>query len=184
MRWDINQTASDEHAIESWKQWDMIRATLAPIVITDDSNARALLAAQYDNPHPNAADIASARAVMQYRRQERDDKLGKGKGLLPYPVYVATLPSGKTQRLSFWSAAGKPINFAHGFNVSMIVGRAVPVAGYVEHNGARIDDPYFAQGWTVEKPVKKASPALRLAAICKALNEGEIDAALLMAKSA
>ncbi len=60
----------------------------------------------------------------------------------------------------------------------MLLSRAVPVSGYVEHNGARINDPVFDGSAPVER---KASAAARLKAICKALNEGEIDAAILLA---
>lgn len=38
----------------------------------------------------------------------------RGKSRWPMPVYIATLASGETARISFWSPADKPLDIARG----------------------------------------------------------------------
>ena len=64
----------------------------------------------------------------------------------------------------------------------MIAGEA-PVSGHVEIGDKALADPFFADAIMPVK-VRKDSAAVRLAAIVRALNEGEIDAALIMARAA
>lgn len=137
----------------------------------------------YWRPHPDHEDIALIQSLSVHKRKARDD-FKVGRSMLPYPVYVARFADGTQSRLSFFSTAGKPIDFAAGFNVSMILGRAVPVSGHVEHGDQIHLDPHFTPQASVTQIAKRESPAKRLAAICRALNEGQIEAAMLMAKAA
>lgn len=130
----------------------------------------------------DALRYGDVRALLPLRRKSRNDKLARGKGVLPYPVYVAKFEGGRVQRLSFWSAAGKPIDFAAGYNVSLVIGREKPVAGAVIAGGTVYADPFFGSA-PAPAVTKRDSPAKRLAAIVRALNEGEIEAAILLAKA-
>ncbi len=129
--------------------------------------------------HKVRHDMVPFSLASQMREQ---GKYTKGKGMFPRPVYVAHFADGTQRRFSFWSREGKPIDFAAGYNVALAIGRSAPVDGYIDDKGTAIRDPYF-QPVQVAKP-KKESAAARLAAICRALNEGEIDAALILAKTA
>ncbi len=125
-------------------------------------------------------DMVPFALISQNRPQ---DKYSKGKGVFPRPIYVALFSDGSERRVSFWSRQGKSIDFAAGYNVAMLLGRAIPVSGHVEHDGQVMLDPHFTPQTVVTK-VAKDSPAKKLAAIVRALNEGEIEAALIMAKAA
>lgn len=116
----------------------------------------------------------------------RDDPLKRGGSLLPYPVYVARFADGSTSRLSFWSAAKKPINFARGYNVSLLIHERKPVAGHVEWNGQRLEGQFFQPAGAAEvspapAPVKRRAPSRdyqrMLAEIAELLAAGEIEAA-------
>ena len=97
-----------------------------------------------------------------------------------FALYVATMPDGSKRLQKFNVPDGRKPDAAYGFNVTCLMARAVPIAGFVEHMGARIPDKHFE--WHAPDAAKKPSPTARLKAICKALNEGEIDAALQMAR--
>ena len=112
--------------------------------------------------------LEATRAVLQYRRKAREDRQSV-RPLLPYPVYVATMPDGRTVRMSFFTDAAKPINFARGYNVCLVVGRAKPTAGWVEYQGRRIEDPFWSGAEIGRVRVKRVTPAERLAALVAAV---------------
>lgn len=169
-------------------QWERIRETLGPTKPTGCTPAQAaewkrLMESGYGVSTPEHADARDIQErLLPHRRKARND-FKVGAGLQPFPVYVATMADGTETRLSFWSRAGKPVDFADGFNAAMVIGRNVPVAGYVEHNGQRLVDPHFTPELAQAK-TRKESAASRLAAIVKALKEGEIEAAIRMAEAA
>lgn len=114
--------------------------------------------------------LNEARALLPFRRKERED-FKSGKGISPYPVYVATFADGETRRYSFWSAKGKPIDFAAGYNAALIMGRGKPVMGHVEAEGATLPDPFFtAPAEPAHAPASpsREAPAKRLSAIVRA----------------
>lgn len=167
--------------------WRRIRATLGPTVIKQTIHDR-LRALKFERSwdRPLTAEERADRDLMAHLRtclRKRRSDFKSGAGLTPYPVYVAQFADGTEQRVSFYTRAGKPIDFAAGYNAAMLLGRAVPTGGHVESAGQRCADPHFTQEIVAMKP-RKESPAARLAAICKALNEGEIEAALIMARAA
>lgn len=62
-----------------------------------------------------------------------------GKGLMPGPVYEATLEDGTTARMSFYSESGKPIDFNRGRRlVAQCYGRPRDELGYVTSAGMRL----------------------------------------------
>ena len=73
-----------------------------------------------------------------------------GKGMWPGPVYEAHFANGTIRRMSFWSQDGKPYDFARGRKVCGLASGlplhepwSAIVAGYVERNGERVEDPSF-----------------------------------------
>jgi hypothetical protein len=133
--------------------------------------------------HPDLRDVPAVRALLPYRRQPRSD-FKSGQGRYPFPVYVATYADGRTARYSFWSRAKKPIDFAAGFNAALILGRGLPVAGHVEHDGVTWQDSHFVG--TAEPDSRRVTRARRpsakdyqrqIAEISMLLARGEIDAA-------
>lgn len=70
------------------------------------------------------------------------------KALYPYPIYQGIFPDGTVARMSFWTRAGKPFDFAAGRRACE-AHRGMPATmGYVEHDDPeqpwiRIADPYF-----------------------------------------
>jgi hypothetical protein len=107
----------------------------------------------------HAKDMPAIRPLLARRRPARGDfKSGAAiRGL----AYVARFIDGREMRVSFYSRGGKPIDFAQGFNVAMLLGRAVPIGGHVELNGERIEDPHFSAASVPNKinRVKRSSAA-------------------------
>lgn len=178
--WHKGESVCRSAFVPDLKHLERVRSLLAPVASTDDSAARALLDSRYDNPHPDSADLARIKALLPYRRLARDD-FKSGKGVYPFPVYVASYADGSTARYSFWTRAGKAIDFAAGFNVALILGRGVPTAGYVESGGAQIPDPHFG-GAVDTRPTRARRPSVvdyrrKLNEIAHLLAAGEIEAA-------
>lgn len=133
-------------------------------------------------PPGDLADIAAVQALLPHRRPVKPCRKPVH-GHQPAPVYVATYADGQARRFSFYSDARKPIDFARGFNAALILGRSVPTAGHVEHDGATIEDPHFTAA--MAPPAKRpraASAAVRLAKLVTALNRGDIHTAFDLAK--
>lgn len=170
MRWDVSESdrAVTGHDVQYW--W-RLRAKMAPVTVQRtaeyETNAQAWRAR-------NITALPLRRPTAKYR---------KSRGLTPCPVYVAHFPGGRQLRVSFWSPEKGPIDFAQGCNVAATLGRGVIVDGYVDVGGNAVRDPEFAPKAVAEK-IRAKSSALRLKEICRALNEGEIDAALMMARAA
>lgn len=120
--------------------------------------------------------LNESRALLPFRRKEREDSKS-GKGITPYPVYVATYENGETCRYSFWSAKGKPLDFAAGYNAALIMGRAKPVMGHVEAEGATLPDPFFtnAPAPTHAPAPARETPAKRLSAIVAAYKRNDME---------
>ena len=79
------------------------------------------------------------------------------KCLYPYPVYEARFTDGTVVRMSFWTKAGTPFDFASGRRSCELHKGMAAIAGFVEHDDpgkpwVRVADPYFT-GEAVE-PVK------------------------------
>ena len=129
-----------------------------------------------DLPRPDFKAMAAAKRAGY--RPERSDKLKRGGCITPYPVYEARYADGTTSRLSFWSAPGKPINFARGYNVSMLLWGMTPVHGEV----AGVVDPYFSGA----KDLKARKPTLKeqMGEIAELLRSGLYDEALACADAA
>lgn len=73
---------------------------------------------------------------------------GYGKGLMPGPVYEATLKDGTTVRMSFYSESGKPIDFSRGRRlVAHCYGRPRGELGYVTSTGTRLISELKAAVW-------------------------------------
>ncbi len=123
------------------------------------------------------ADAAARRAGF---RKERDDKLKRGGCITPYPVYVAKYADGTTSRLSFWSAPGKPINFARGYNVSMLLYGEAPAAGLALVNGVPHVDPFFLPPVPQEK--KPLTLKQRLAEVAELIRGERYADALALAE--
>ena len=115
--------------------------------------------------------------IRAARRTTRKD-FKSGQGLAPMPVYVATMKGGRQVRVTFWSRAGKPVDFASGFNCAMTIGRGIPVSGHVEHLGRTMSDPHFAQ---VKEVSRKETPATRLKALRDAVRAGDFERAKQLA---
>lgn len=61
-----------------------------------------------------------------------------GKGMLPGPVYEATLKDGSTARMTFYSESGKPVDFGRGRRlVAACYGRPRDELGYITSKGKR-----------------------------------------------
>ncbi len=101
-------------------------------------------------------------------------------GIYPAPVYVATFPDGKTVRMSFWSRAGKPLDYDRGRRLcehwhDTIAGEpGLPswaTAGHVEVNDAFAGrDPFFIPHEVPPKtPARKRVTTKRLKATLAAI---------------
>ncbi len=82
----------------------------------------------------------------------------------PYPVYESRFPDGSVVRMSFWTKAGKPFDFASGRRSCELHKGMTAIAGFVEHDDlgkpwVRVADPYFS-GEVVE-PVRAKPKATR-----------------------
>ena len=71
------------------------------------------------------------------------------KCLYPYPVYEAHFADRKVLRLSFWTKAGEPFDFAAGRAHCEIAMLAPAVDGFLEHDvpgkpWLRVRDPHFS----------------------------------------
>lgn len=108
----------------------------------------------------------------------------KNKAASPFPVYVATLPDGTHSRLSFYQQSGKTLDFSRGYNVTALIHRQLPIAGYVSFQGQRYPDPFFT-GAEDQPAVKQRKPstAKLLRALAAAVMDGDETAALAMAKA-
>ena len=70
------------------------------------------------------------------------------KALYPYPVYQAEFSEGSVLRMSFWTKAGKPFDFASGRRSCELHKGMTASAGFVEHDDpskpwVRVADPHF-----------------------------------------
>ncbi len=184
MRWDSSDYEGRAVTGVDWKQWDNIAAVFAPAVLVapkieySDHNSHAI------RPYADAARdqrLADTRALLAQRRATA--KYKRGRGMTPCPVYVAHFADGRQLRVSFWTPEKGPLDFAQGHNVAMLLGNAAPVDGYCDVRGEAVRDPHFAPAEAPTK-AKKESAAARLAAICNALNAGDIETARNMAKAA
>lgn len=169
----------------AYKQMSRLAAMLAPPVVTprapdDNADYHGALA------HPDLADVPRVRELLAHRRQPRND-FKVGAGLQPYPTYVARYDDGSESRLSFYSRAGKPLDFAQGYNAALVIGRAKPIAGHVEYAGKQIADPFFETvAERVKKPRASAVKELRerLSEIQQLLLAGRINDALELSQAA
>lgn len=71
------------------------------------------------------------------------------KALHPYPVYECHFADNTVVRMSFWTKAGKPFDFASGRRSCELHRGAPAVDGYVEHDDpgepwGRVRDPRFS----------------------------------------
>lgn len=157
------------------RRWKDIQACFAPpsVLVPVNTKSSYLTFRSHGDTLPEAERDAlnEARALLPFRRKERED-FKSGRGISPYPVYVATFENGETRRYSFWSAKGKPIDFAAGYNAALIMGRGKPVMGHVEAEGATLPDPFFTSPAEpahapAYAPAREA-PAKRLSAIVRA----------------
>ena len=185
MRWDIVQDDSRAVRVVDWKQWDRIAKALGPTTPTGPTPKQA---AEWDRlmesrgyVSTDSIDVAYIRErLLPHRRKARAD-YKRGAGVQPLPVYVAQFADGSACRLSFYSRAGKPLDFARGYNAALVVSRGIPTGGHVEHAGKVYADPFFTGEQAAARAAKRETPAQRLAAIVRALKEGEIEAAMLLA---
>ena len=93
------------------------------------------------------------------------------KALYPYPVYEAHFADNTVARMSFWTKAGKPFDFASGRRCCELHRGMAAIAGFVEHDDpgkpwVRVADPYFT-GEAVEP--EKAKPKATRKEIIKEL---------------
>ena len=93
------------------------------------------------------------------------------KALHPYPTYESRFADGTVVRMSFWTRAGKPFDFASGRRSCELHRGMMAIAGFVEHDDpgkpwVRVADPYFTSG-AVEP--EKAKPKATRKEIIKEL---------------
>ena len=90
------------------------------------------------------------------------------KALYPYPTYEARFADRSVVRMSFWTKAGKPFDFASGRRSCELHKGMAAVDGFIEHDDqgkpwVRVRDPHFSG-----EPVEVATPRINGAKLKKA----------------
>lgn len=107
-------------------------------------------------------------------------KFAKGKSVWPPPVYEGRFADGTVQRMSFYSLAGKSLDFGRGRRGACLRGLAPPatdiVSGHVEMGEDTFADPFFDR--SVSQPVVKVKVSVfdRMMADLKKLKPSELAA--------
>jgi len=91
------------------------------------------------------------------------------KGIWPAPVYEALCANGQIRRMSFWSRAGKPLDFATGRTMCATVidsaGRELTspiVLGCVHLGDETFNDPHFETAPVKVKPKRITAATIKL----------------------
>lgn len=98
-------------------------------------------------------------------------KFTKGRSIWPAPVYEGRFADGTVQRMSFYSLAGKPLDFDRGRRGACLRGLQPAasdiVCGHVEIGDDTFADPYFDKTPVVVKPARVSSVDKLLAQLAR-----------------